>query len=80
MSGRSTDLSSGYGAAAVTPSDATIIPTTRALYVGVAGNIAVRHSNGDLATYSNVAAGVFPIQVDKVLSTNTTATTMIAMY
>lgn len=80
MSGRSTDLSSGHGAAAITPSDNTIIPTTRAVYVGVSGNIAVRHANGDLVTYTAVPVGPFPIQVDKVLSTNTTATTMIAMY
>ncbi len=80
MSGRSTDIASAYGGAAITPSDSTVIPTTRAIYVGVSGNIAVRLANGDLVTYSNVAVGVFPIQADKVLSTNTTATTMVAMY
>jgi hypothetical protein len=78
--GRSKDIASAYSGAAITPSDATIIPITRAVYVGVTGNIAVRHGDGTLVTYSNVAVGVFPIQVDKVLSTGTTATTMIAMF
>lgn len=78
--GRSKDIASAYGAAAVTASDATIIPTTRALYIGVTGNIAVRMANGDLPTFANVPVGVFPIQVDKVLSTGTTASSIVAMY
>jgi hypothetical protein len=78
--GRSKDIAGAYSGAAITASDATVIPVTRAIYVGVTGNIAVRHEDGTLVTYSNVAVGIFPIQVDKVLSTGTTATTMIAMY
>jgi hypothetical protein len=80
MSGRSTDVASAYGAAAITPSDSTVIPTTRAVYVGVTGNVAVRMANGDLATYTAAAVGEHPWQVDKVLFTNTTATTMLALY
>lgn len=80
MSGRSKDIASGYGAAAITPSDSTVIPTCRGIWVGVTGNIAVRMANGDLVTISNVPVGLLPVQVDKVLSTNTTATTMLALY
>ena len=80
MSGRSTDVSSAHGGAAITKSDSTVIPTTRAIYVGVTGDVAVRHPNGDLVTYTGAAVGEHPWQVDKVLSTGTTATTMIAMY
>lgn len=80
MSGRSTDIASAYGGAAITPSDSTVIPATRGLWVGVAGNIAVRMANGDLVTLTGVLPGIVPIQVDKVLSTNTTATTMLALY
>jgi hypothetical protein len=78
--GRSTDTSPAYDGVAITPSDATIIPVTRSIYVGVTGNIAVRMASGNSVTYSNVPVGVFPIQVDMVKSTSTTATTMIAMY
>jgi hypothetical protein len=80
MAGHSRDISSAYDAVAITPSDATVIPATRAIYVGVTGNINVRMASGNEALFSNVPVGVFPIQVDKVLSTSTTATTMIAMY
>lgn len=77
---RSRDISSAYGAVAITPSDSTVIPTTRGVYVGVAGNVAVRMANGDLVTFTSAAVGEHSWQVDKVLSTNTTATTMIALY
>lgn len=80
MSGRSKDIASAYGAVAVTASDATIIPTTRALFIGGAGNLAVRMADGTLPVFTNVPVGVFPVQVDKVLSTGTAATGIIAMY
>lgn len=80
MSGRSKDIASAYGAAAITPNDSTVIPTTRGVYVGVSGNVAVRMANGDLVTFTGAAIGEHPWQVDKVLSTNTTATTMLALY
>lgn len=80
MAGRSTDTAAAYNAVAITPSDATIIPVTRAIYVGVTGNITCRMASGATVLFSNVPVGVFPIQVDQVHSTNTTATTMIAMY
>jgi len=78
---RSTDISNTYAAAAVTTSDATVIPKTRALWVGVAGNVAVRMAgDGSLVTFTGAAVGILPVQVDKVLSTGTTATTILALY
>ena len=78
---RSTDISNTYAAAAVTTSDATVIPKTRALWVGVAGNVAVRMAgDGSLVTLTGAAVGILPVQVDKVLSTGTTATTILALY
>ena len=78
---RSTDISNTYAAAAVTTSDATVIPKTRALWVGVAGNVAVRMAgDGSLVTFTGAAVGIIPVQVDKVLSTGTTATTILALY
>lgn len=68
-------------AVTVTVSDATVIPVTRALYIGTSGNVAVRMAgSGASITFINVAVGVFPIQVDQVLSTATTASNIIALY
>ncbi len=69
-----------HGAVAITKSDVTVIPITRAIYVGGTGNIAVRMADGQSVTFSSVPVGVFPIQVDMVKSTDTTATNMIALY
>ena len=78
---RSTDISNTFSAASVTPSDATVIPKTRAIWVGVSGNVAVRMAgDGTLVTFTGAPIGVLPVQVDKVLSTGTTATTMLALY
>lgn len=78
---RSADATvAAHGAVAVTLSDATIIPVTRSLFVGTGGNIAVRMADGQSVTFSNVAAGIFPVQVDMVKSTSTTASNIIALY
>ena len=77
----SIQLSAYRDAVAVTPSDATVIPVTRALYVGGAGNIVVRTVKGTQVTLSGALAGhVYEIAVDKVLSTSTTATNLVALY
>ena len=68
-------------AVAVTTSDATIIPTTDALYVGGAGNIAVTMKNGDTVTFTGVPVGTtLPIAVTQVKATSTTATLILALY
>jgi hypothetical protein len=77
---RSRDDSSAYSAVAITPSDATVLPKTRGIWVGVTGNIAVRMANGESVTFANVPVGLLPIQVDMVKATSTTATTMLALY
>lgn len=69
-----------HGAVAVTPSDATIIPVTRALYIGGTGNINVRMADEQTLVFAAVPVGIFPIQVNQVLSTSTTATNIIALY
>jgi hypothetical protein len=67
---------------AVTKSDSTVLPLTRALYVGGAGNVAVVDGAGsDAVTFTGVTAGsILPIRVRKVMSTNTTATSIVALY
>ena len=71
---------SAHDARVVVPSDATVIPVTRALFVGTTGNITVRMADETQVLFSNVPVGVFPIQVDMVMSTGTTASNMVAMY
>ena len=71
---------SAHGAVAVTPNDSTNIPETRALFVGVAGNLNVTMADGMTLVFTNVPVGIFPIQVTRILSTNTTASSIIAVY
>ena len=73
-----------HDAVVVTASDVTQLPTTRGLYVGTAGNIAVVMGNGQSASpvvFYNVNAGsILPIQVVQVMATNTTASNILALY
>jgi hypothetical protein len=67
---------------AVTPGDSTDIASTRGLYVGGAGDVAVLFKGGSASvTIAGVAAGtVLPFQVTRVYSTSTTATGIVALY
>lgn len=70
-------------ASAVTPSDSTTFsPIPRGLYVGTGGNLAVLMANDTLpVTFENVAGGtILPLQVTKVMSTNTTADDIVALF
>jgi hypothetical protein len=72
---------SAYNATAVTKSDATVLPVTRGLYIGVTGDVAVRMWGGGSVTFKNAVQGtILPLQVDQVLSTGTTATNILALY
>lgn len=68
-------------AEAVTPSDSTdITRNSRGIYVGGAGNLAVTMVGGGNVTFVGVAAGtILPIRVSRVLSTSTTATSIVAL-
>ena len=72
----------GVTAVAVTPNDSTnlAVNPTRAIYVGVAGNLNVDMADGGTVLFSNVPVGMFPIQVVRVRSTSTTATNLVAIY
>lgn len=68
-------------AVAVTPSDSTVLTTTRALFVGGAGNLSVvMAGNGATVVFTGVTAGsIIPIRVTKVLAA-TTATNITAVW
>jgi len=69
-----------HDARIVTPSDSTVLAVTRSLFIGTTGNINVRMADGTTLVFSNVPVGIFPVQVDQVLSTSTTASNIIALY
>lgn len=68
--------------AAVTPSDSTDLIGVVMLYVGGTGNLAIRGANdGAAVTLSSVPAGtIINVAVDRVMSTSTTATNIVAFY
>lgn len=69
-----------FGAFAVTPSDITTLAGVRSLYVGVTGDVAViMRGSATAVTFKAAAVGVLPVQVVKVMSTNTTATNILAL-
>jgi len=69
------------GAASVTPNDgADLAFVARALYVGGTGNIKIDTPNGDTVTFNAVPVGVLPVRANKVYSTGTTATNIVALY
>lgn len=78
--GRSTDIAAAFNAVAVTKSDATIIPTTRSLYIGVSGDVVVTMASGATpVTFKAAPVGVLPVQVTQVLAA-TAATDILALY
>ncbi len=67
-------------AAAVTPSDATVLEPTRGLYCGVSGDVKVTMLDGTAVTFVGLAAGVVhPLVVTMVWSTGTDATSIVAL-
>ena len=66
---------------AATPSDVTKFTQPTALFVGVAGDVAVMPWGGTTAvTFKNVPAGSFmPISCQQLMSTNTTATDIVLL-
>jgi hypothetical protein len=73
-------LAPSFNAVAVSKSDATVIPATRALYIGVAGDVVVTMEGGTgPITFKAVPVGVLNISVTQVLAA-TAATDIVALY
>lgn len=84
-----TPIYSSFQYKAVTPSDSAVLSYTegsvvfrpKAFFVGGAGDIALVNSAGTAVVFQNVAAGsLLPISSEKVRSTSTTATNIVALY
>lgn len=79
---KASDSSPAVDAVAVTPNDGADLPTmARSLYIGAAGNVVVTTANGTQTTFVGLPAGyILPLFVKRVWATNTTATSIVAMY
>ena len=77
----SDSLASARKAVAVTKSDVTVIPVTRALYIGGAGNVSLRLVDDSAAVmHLGVPAGtILSVQAVQVMDA-TTATGIVAWY
>ena len=70
-------------AVVVSPNNGADLGRTLALiFVGVSGDVKVDCSgSGDAIVFKNVPAGsILPVKVDRVYSTGTSATNMVALY
>lgn len=70
-------------AAAVTPHNTNALSaTSRALYIGGAGDIKIDLADsGSAITFVGVPAGtILPVQATRVYSTGTTATSIVALF
>ena len=69
------------GATTFTNSNTVNLPTPSVIYVGVTGDVKVTTAQGDDAVFVGVPAGsVIPVQVIRVWSTGTTASSMLRIY
>lgn len=69
------------GAVTITPSDTVNLANPSVVYVGSTGNVRVLTAQGDDVTFVSVPAGaVLPVQVIRVYSTSTTATSLVGIY
>lgn len=72
----------GVGGAAITPSDtADLGLPARAIYIGGGGNIKLKTVDGSILTFAGLVAGtILPVRALKVYSTDTTATSLVALW
>ncbi|TCM54327.1 hypothetical protein C8J36_105184 [Rhizobium sp. PP-F2F-G48] len=66
---------------AITPADALDLPeTTRAIFVGSGGAIALRMQSGALVTLAGVPQGtLLPLRADRILASGTTASGLVGL-
>lgn len=79
------DIEVGRSPVAITKSNTTVYePYLRALYVGVTGDVTIRapgQTDAAVVTFVAVPGGtILPVKVDKVMSTGTTATSVVGLY
>lgn len=82
FSDKPSDLQSpGRNAAAVTPNDSTDLTyTSRALFIGAAGTVSVITAGGQTVSFTCPAGAILPLCINRVRSTGTTATGIVAIW
>lgn len=67
---------------AITKSDTQMTTQCRAIYVGTSGDLAVKFSgDGTAITFKNVPSGtLLPLSATHIMSTNTTASDIVALF
>ncbi len=81
--GPASDTDPGYYATAVIPSDTVDLPfATTWLYIGsAAGNVQVTMAgSGATVIFTAIPNGFHPIRVTRVWATNTTSTSIVAVW
>ncbi len=73
--------STASDAFAVTPNDGVdLAVSTRALYIGVGGNVKLTTVDGTTVTFVGLNAGqLLPVRAVRIFSTDTTATTILGL-
>lgn len=63
----------------VTPSDSTVFSvTSRCVYIGTGGDLAVVMAGGQTVIFKNCSAGqLLPLRVKSIMATNTTASDIV---
>lgn len=71
----------GLDSIAVTPSDTAVFnPPLSGIFVGGVGNLAIKNNQGQVITFTAVAAGTtIPAGAVSVMATNTTATLIVGL-
>lgn len=66
---------------AIAPSDgADLVETTRAIYVGSSGNLAVTLASGAEVTLTGIPGGtLLPVRLRRIRATGTTATAIVGL-
>lgn len=68
-------------ASLVTPSDTEdLSATARALYIGTTGNVRLTTVSGRVVTFATVPVGILPVGAQRVWSTGTTASNIVALW
>ena len=69
------------GGATISPHPTNLLTdSTRAIYVGGAGDLSCEMVNGDIVTYFGLLAGaVYPFRVQRVFVAGTTATNLVGL-
>lgn len=67
------------GAYGIAPEDGLVLRQNRGIYVGVTGDVALVTAEGDSVIFKNVPVGILQVACTQVLSTGTTASSLMGL-